>query len=137
MRGKPIKERSLLQRKLVELIGKEATKRLITAFGGTRLYIPTPNRLRPTNRLVQAIGWDSAMILCREYGGVSHLKIPTCHVYRKPLDRRKIVRLRAKAIPISHIAKKVHCTEKAIYEHLKKAIKELRNSRNYDWIYWA
>ena len=77
------------------------------------------------------------MILCREYGGIGDLKLPTGHVHRKPLDRRKIVRLRAKAIPISHIAMKMHCTEKAIYEHLKKAMEELRNARNYDWIYWA
>ncbi len=114
-----MKERSLLRREFAALIGAEATRRLVEAFGGTRLYIPMACRLRPSHKLVLAVGWEAALALCREYGGISDLKIPTC---REPvrLDVMAIVSLRSQATPVSRIALTIHCTEKAVYGHLKR-----------------
>ena len=108
------------EREFNGLIGTEATRKLVEAFGGTRLYIPMACRLRQNHKLVHVLGWNAALILCHEYGGLPDLKIPTCQEPRS-LDRRKIIMLRAQAMPISQIALTMHCTEKAIYEHLHKA----------------
>ena len=114
------KERSLRQREFVALIGEKATRKLVKAFGGTRLYIPRLSRLRPSHKLVGVVGWEAAERLCREYGGIGDLKIPTCRTDPHRIDRKKVVRLRAVATPVSRIALQVRCTEKAVYELLKR-----------------
>lgn len=133
----PNKARSLRQREFAALIGAEATRRLVAAFGGTRLYIPMASRLRPSHKLVAAVGWDAAERLCREYGGVGDLKIPTCRTDCHRLDRRKVVLLRAKATPVRRIALSVHCTEKAVYELLQRVRRELQEGAQHDWTFWV
>ena len=125
--------RSLLQRELNGLIGGEATRRLVAAFGGTRVYIPTAPRLRPGHRLESAMGREAAERLCLEYGGVGDLKIPTCREGRK-LDRRKIARLRSQATPVSRIALAACCTEKAVYEYFRRLRQGFDPLRQMDWM---
>lgn len=131
------KARSLRQREFVALIGAEPTRSLVAAFGGTRLYIPTVNRLRPGHKLVGVVGWEAAELLCREYGGIGDLKIPTCRAGCHRLDRRKVVRLRARATPVSRIALHVRCTEKAVYAILKRLREGQQEGAQLDWTFWV
>lgn len=132
----PRKPRSLRQKELTALIGAEATRALVAAFGGIRIYIPTPCRLRPGHRLAQALGWEAAVKLCQAYGGTHDFKVPTCQTTkRQRLKARQIRQLRAKCVPVKQIARLVHCTEKAVYEYLKRWEDRRRSAPQLDWTY--
>lgn len=54
-------------REFEALIGMDATLDLARHFGGGELYIP--KRVRASNKIVQAIGSDKALILAAAFGG--------------------------------------------------------------------
>lgn len=60
-------------RRLVELIGLEATTRLVEEFGGTRLYVAEVRN----QRLREVIGEKAAEILSR-YFGREEILVPIC-----------------------------------------------------------
>jgi len=54
-------------RAIAGLIGAEKTMLVVAEFGGTDLYIPTPERLDHAHRLTAAIGIDAALALAQHY----------------------------------------------------------------------
>src|SRR5512146_2816127 len=74
---------------IVEIIGEEATAKLIARFGGTRLYVPhSPCADDP---LARAVGAGAAMKLARMFGG-ERVEVP-----KPPPRRTQILALRAGA----------------------------------------
>ena len=58
------------------LIGLPATLDLVRAYGGLRIYIPTPERVSPDHQLAKVIGVDHLMALAKVYGGEDHFALP-------------------------------------------------------------
>ena len=50
------------------IIGLAATLDLVRAYGGLRIYIPTPARVRPDHPIAKIIGVDALMALAEVYG---------------------------------------------------------------------
>lgn len=71
---------------LIDLVGMEAAKSVLRAYGGQRLYIPA----KPTDSLVQALGEAYARLLCQAYPS-SYLDVPLCSKALQRLRNRQIM----------------------------------------------
>ena len=60
----------------VRLIGLTATLDLVHAYGGLRIYIPTPARVRPDHPIAKLIGTDRLAALAEVYGAEAHFPLP-------------------------------------------------------------
>ncbi len=58
------------------IIGLAATLDLVRAYGGLRIYIPTPARVRPDHPIAKIIGVDALMALAEVYGAEDHFPLP-------------------------------------------------------------
>lgn len=73
--------------RLVEVLGLAATLQLAERFGGRRVYVPQPERLKPEGALVATIGFDAAVKLVHEWRGLEII-VPQCAAYlRRARDR--------------------------------------------------
>ncbi|HZO81158.1 MAG TPA: helix-turn-helix domain-containing protein [Candidatus Binataceae bacterium] len=97
----------------IQLIGEEATARLIERFGGTRLYVP--HYPAPDDALVQTIGVEPALRLAQTFGG-ERVEVP------KPPPRRvQILALRAAGRSVESIARTLGCTRRRVFQVLAEA----------------
>ncbi|MCD6663470.1 MAG: hypothetical protein LT082_08730 [Comamonas sp.] len=60
----------------VRLIGLTATLDLVHAYGGLRIYIPTPARVRQDHPIAKLIGADRLAALAEVYGAEAHFPLP-------------------------------------------------------------
>ena len=58
------------------IIGLAATLDLVRAYGGLRIYIPTPARVQPDHPIAKIIGVDALMALAEVYGAEDHFSLP-------------------------------------------------------------
>jgi hypothetical protein len=97
----------------IELIGEEATAKLIERFGGTRLYVP--HSPTPDDALAQAVGVESALKLAQTFGG-ERVEVP------KPPPRPvRILALRAAGHSVESIARALGCTRRRVFQVLAEA----------------
>jgi Homeodomain-like domain len=102
----------------IQLIGEEATAKLIERFGGTRLYIP--HCPTPEDALAQAVGVESALKLSRSFGG-ERVEVPN-----PPPRRMRILAMRAAGHSVESIARALGCTRRRVFQVLA----ETRRSSN-------
>jgi hypothetical protein len=92
------------------IIGEELALKLVTRFGGGRLYIPKEPPI--AGDLVIEIGELAAQRLARRWGGTT---------FEVPLERGKRERIialsnREPPTPVIDIARHVGCTERHVYQ---------------------
>jgi hypothetical protein len=92
-----------------DLIGEEATFRLVENFGGVRLYIPACARAGGT--IARAIGETAAGLLASRYSGVS-IRIPLARAWRVKVYR-------GRGMSYSEIARCVGITDTAVHNLLQ------------------
>lgn len=96
--------------RLVRLIGPEATFELLEAKGGITIYIP--RQACQGMQLEEIIGDTAARKLIEAFGGL---------YYRVPLERQwRILVYRGWGCSYSEIARKVGCTESAVWSTLNR-----------------
>ncbi len=95
---------------LIDLIGEDATFRLVERFAGTRTYIP--HNARGDVHLAELLGREAAAKLAAEFGGL-YLRVPLAKPFR-------IKALRQSGLSYAEIALRVGCTEVTVFEHLKR-----------------
>ncbi|OGG93576.1 MAG: hypothetical protein A2508_10325 [Candidatus Lambdaproteobacteria bacterium RIFOXYD12_FULL_49_8] len=101
---------------LIEILGHEATLKLVQRFGGTALYIPqNPQANHP---LTLTIGEQGAALLSSYFGG-ENLYLPLGRKWARELQRERIHELRSSAVPLTEIAKSVGCTTRWVRMVLK------------------
>jgi hypothetical protein len=98
---------------LIEVVGEDATLKLIRAFGGTRLYVP--HSPEPNDPLSCAIGHFAALKLARIYGG-DRVDVPN-----PPPRRVRIMQLRASGMSVDAIARELQCTRRRVFQVLAEA----------------
>jgi Homeodomain-like domain len=94
-------------------IGDEKAEKLITDFGGRRLYIPMAPG--PGDRVTRSIGLVAALAMARMFGG-DRLMIPLGTDQER--RRVRILAMRADHFSIPRIARKLHCTQRYVYKVL-------------------
>ncbi len=98
---------------LANLIGVEATERLLAIAGGTRVSIHPRVSMLDT-AIANAIGPAAALALCKNLSGM-RLVLP------KSDRRAAILRLRRRGLSIPQIARDLDVTERRIYQVLAEA----------------
>jgi hypothetical protein len=93
---------------IVEAIGIEATLKLVTACGGSAVFVPKDPK--PGALVVDAIGVDLARRLAQDFGG-SYLDLPTAG--------RAVTRwLKSLNYTNQEIARLLHCSRKTVERRL-------------------
>ena len=101
-------------REFADLIGVDAALALARAFGGLRIYIPTPPHCRADNRIAQIIGLDKLIALAHTYGGPERTTIPAACGVRRWQRNDALMRERAAGASISQLARKFGVTERQV-----------------------
>lgn len=111
----------------IELIGAEATAKLIERFGGTRVYVP--HSPTPDDILAQTVGVEPALKLARTFGG-ERVEVPN-----PPPRRMRILAMRAAGQSVESIARACGCTRRRVFQVLAEVrraedhIRRMRPSR--------
>lgn len=95
-----------------ELIGMDATLRIVESYGGIRLHIP--KRYDPDHPLAKLIGHANAVRLSEEYGGEEHFDIPRCVAAARAARDAVIRAERANGATHRELALKHRMTERNI-----------------------
>ncbi|HUY19295.1 MAG TPA: helix-turn-helix domain-containing protein [Candidatus Binataceae bacterium] len=98
---------------IAQTIGTDAAGKLVSDFGGTRLYVPhVPEAEDP---IARSIGIAAAQKLARIYGG-DRMDVPN------PVSKREqILAMRAAGRTIEAIARALHCTSRRVYQVLAES----------------
>lgn len=72
---------------IADLIGLPATLDLVDAWGGVRMYFPSPRALSDVHPLVQVLGGETAVRLCERFGGTDVLLPRALDALRRARDR--------------------------------------------------
>ena len=97
---------------IAKLIGAGATARLISNFGGVRVYIA--KNPAPTDPLVHLIGLEAAALLASIFGG-ERIWFPNDAGHQ---TRMRISRMRRRGSSISRIARELRVSERYVYKVL-------------------
>jgi Mor family transcriptional regulator len=106
--------------KVQVLIGAGMAYRLIEAYGGTRLYIPKPQRLSEYHRLSTTLGYSEALILAQHFGD-SSVKVPTGHWAILHARNDLIHERYAKGETAAKLAREYGMAEDSIYRIVNRA----------------
>jgi Mor family transcriptional regulator len=99
---------------LVAALGREATQKLVAAYGGTRIYVPV--RAAPESAFATLIGHAAAEALSRYYGG-ERFDVPIAKRGQRVL-RGEICRLRRDGMHVTAIARALGCTRRYVFRIL-------------------
>ncbi len=103
---------------LLSAIGQEATVKLVSNFGGLRLYVPQSPR--PADAIARCVGFSNALKLARLWGG-DRMDVP-----RPALRRARILDLRASGMSVEAIAREMQCTTRRVYQVLAESRRAVR-----------
>ena len=103
---------------LLSAIGQEATVKLVSNFGGLRLYVPQSPR--PADAIARCVGFSNALKLARVWGG-DRMDVP-----RPALRRARILDLRASGMSVEAIAREMQCTTRRVYQVLAESRRAVR-----------
>ena len=99
-------------REMVGLIGLPATLRIVEAYGGVRLYVPS--HMDAGHDLAQLVGFDAASKLSSEYGGMDHFDVPRAAQALRAVRSAQIRADRARGMTHRELARKYALTERWI-----------------------
>ncbi len=119
--GEPMAARKSLLQTLVDLLGYESAEKMITEFGGARIWVPV--RSTPDTKLTQLLGESAAQVLCSHFGG-DYLQIP--NTITKDDIQRRIAELHRQGCKINDIALAVGRSRRTVFRLLRKKITDLR-----------
>ena len=104
---------------IVELIGFEATLRLVERFGGIRVWVPDrPRKLTEEHPLVIAVGIVAARKMCERFA-LEFLPIPKATAAIRHARNRQILHLyQVEGWTAARLARHFELTERQIYSIL-------------------
>lgn len=117
---------------LVELLGHEATMRLVDAFGGIEIEVPSGKVEGPlTARIIEALGGGLAARFMATYGG-EPLYIPRCAQAIRDERDRAIQADYDAGTRVPDIARKYMISERWVWVVLKRSISGVVPGRRVD-----
>jgi Mor family transcriptional regulator len=103
------------------IIGLAATLDLVRAYGGLRIYIPTPARVRPDHPIAKIIGVDALMALAEVYGAEDHFPLPKAERAILAVRNARIARAYETHKTVRELAAVHHLTERQVERILAAA----------------
>jgi hypothetical protein len=104
---------------VIGIIGITSTLKLVEAFGGTSIRIPSRRNLNESNPLAQVIGMDALLGLITKIGVGIYLYIPRCTSSMRLKRDQQIVALSA-TLSVEALARKFNLSDRQIWSILKK-----------------
>jgi Helix-turn-helix domain of resolvase len=121
--GEALSVKKSLLETLIQVIGRDSTRKIISEFGGARIWVPV--RCTPESKLTRILGEAMASVLCARFGG-DYLQIPSTlsgnDIYRR------IAELHRQGCKINDIALAVGRSRRTVFRLLRKKITDLRRS---------
>ncbi len=103
-------------RQIAALVGLQATLILVHNYGGVRLYVPV--NMTPDHIIARLIGFDLALKLAAEFGGMDHFDIPRAAGALRLVRNREIAEKFVKGKTLRQLALEYLMTERAIQKIL-------------------
>lgn len=104
---------------IADVIGLPATLTLVKHYGGVRLYVPM--NMTPEHILSRLIGFDVALKLAKEFGGMDHFDIPRAAAAIRTVRNRSITDKYRKGKSLRELALEFMMTERMIVKILSEA----------------
>ena len=117
--------RSAVLTDIAGLIGEVAAMKLVSAYGGQRLYVPAPDSVDQGHALARTIGLNEARALAEEFAGIGTLYIPLASTSQAAQRHAAIVEARAGGASIPVIARRLKVSTRCVEKRLAKA-REIR-----------
>ncbi|HIJ85227.1 MAG: Mor transcription activator domain protein [Magnetococcales bacterium] len=95
-----------------ETIGLNNTLKLVTNYGGTRVFVP--KRIHDQHRLVNVLGLKAANQLSRRFGGESLTLVRGASALRASRNK-EIIEQYSKGVRVADLARTFALTERRIY----------------------
>jgi hypothetical protein len=121
LRSAPSGVKKSLWHTLAEVMGSHSAQKLVSEFGGTRIWVPV--RSAPEAKLTQLLGDDAASALCARFGG-DYLQVPNsiAGVHNIP---RRIAELHRQGCKINDIALAVGRSRRTVFRLLRRKITDI------------
>ena len=103
-------------RHIAAIVGLQATLLLVRNYGGVRLYVPV--NMTPGHILAKLVGFELALKLSAEFGGMDHFDIPRASGALRVVRNREIVEKFIKGKTLRLLALEYLMTERAIQKIL-------------------
>ena len=107
---------------MIELLGEDATLKLVEAYGGTRRGVP---KYMPEAHELRDLLGDAAFALLFQYYGGSEITMPMARHWRIEIYLKRDMKPK-------EIARRAGCTEAAVYAYLRQRANELQFSFSFD-----
>lgn len=117
-----IKEWPMLAQEMAAVISPELVKKVLSTYGGTRLYIPN-GFVYSNHPLIDLIGDEAAQVLAQKFGGES-IEIPKDDAIQRQVRNAQIIKDIDAGLSQSKAALRYRLTERRIrhiYSHLRNA----------------
>lgn len=105
--------------RLVEILGLVNALKFAERFGGGRVYLPQPERLKPEGPIVQLLGMDAAREIAFEWRGME-IMVPQCAAHLRA-QRDASIRAESATMSVKEIALKYGLTERHAFRILATA----------------
>jgi hypothetical protein len=102
-------------KELIDVIGLEATKSLVGAYGGTRLTVPL--KMPNTHALVELLGVEAARALSKHYA-LERFDVPNASSATKAFRNRQMREEHNMGISVRRLALCYNLTERRVWEIL-------------------
>lgn len=105
-------------RQIAGVVGLQAALLLVRNYGGVRLYVPV--NMTPDHVLARLIGFEQAVKLSAEFGGMDHFDIPRAAGALRVVRNRQIAEKFVKGKSLRLLALEYVMTERAIQKILSE-----------------
>jgi hypothetical protein len=105
--------RGRLTSELIAVLGEAQARRLVSAFRGQQLYIPS-EPIPPDHPLARCLGLEDAQRLQAEYRG-RYLVIPMGREWQRQQRNEAIIAARAKGATVPELSQRFDLSPRSIY----------------------
>lgn len=103
---------------IIEVIGDQATLKLVERFGGTTQRIPAPCNVTAEHELAVCIGLENLKALVGKLGGGRWLYIARCAKGLRERRNREIVLAYDRGVKVADLAREYSLSDRRIWEIL-------------------
>lgn len=104
---------------LAQIMGEKAAEELCKAWGGLRVYVPTPQTMDALHPIALAVGLEAAIKLCKRFSGET-LTIPMLDRLRRARRHHEIIEAYKAGATARALARKYGMHETTIYQLVAK-----------------
>lgn len=105
---------------IVQAIGIDSALALARTYGGSKVWIPTADKLAEVHPVAQLLGMDQALALARIVGG-SRLQVPLCQSVNDAIRNAQIVERWQAGDTARQISRTFNMTERGVMYVLEHA----------------